>query len=137
MVEYIDAVTGYTARRYTEGPERNAKLYFTSENFSPDDRYFFFNKQNLEGREDGGCYDCVRHFGMQSGRKVDKFADRPHERGELGAPILTCAKAFYECRVMPEKTLDLGTHSLFVGQVIRAGTRRGIRPGGSASRPPA
>ena len=56
MVEYRDAVTGYAIRRYTEGPERNAKLYFTTENFSVDDKYFFFNKQQLEGRDDGGCY---------------------------------------------------------------------------------
>lgn len=44
MVEYRDPVTGYTVRRYTDGPERNAKLYFSSENFSTDDKYFFFNK---------------------------------------------------------------------------------------------
>lgn len=83
---------------------------------------------NVLDREDSGCYDCVRFFGMQSGRKVDKFAEKQHERGELGAPILTCAKAFYECRVVPGKTLDLGTHTLFVGEVIRAGTRAAGEP---------
>ena len=56
MIEYRDPITGYMIRRYTEGPERNAKLYFTTENFTPDDRFFFFNKQQLEGRDDGGCY---------------------------------------------------------------------------------
>ncbi len=56
MIQYQDAVTGYRIRRYTEGPERNAKLYFTCENFSVDDRYFFFMKQQLEGKNDGGCY---------------------------------------------------------------------------------
>ena len=56
MLEYIDPVTGYAVRRYTEGPERNAKLYFTCENFSTDDRYFFFMKQQLPGKTDGGCY---------------------------------------------------------------------------------
>ena len=58
MQEYRDAVTGYTIRRYTEGPERNAKLYFTSENFSVDDRWFFFNRQQLPGRDDGGTWRC-------------------------------------------------------------------------------
>ena len=58
MVEYRDAITGFTVRRYTEGPARNAKLYFTTENFSTDDRYFFFNHQQLEGRDDGGTYRC-------------------------------------------------------------------------------
>lgn len=56
MLEYRDPITGYMVRRYTEGPERNAKLYFTCENFSTDDRYFFFMKQQLPGRDDGGCY---------------------------------------------------------------------------------
>ena len=56
MIEYRDPITGYTVRKYTEGPERNAKLYFTCENFSLDDKYFFFMKQQLEGRDDGGCY---------------------------------------------------------------------------------
>ena len=45
LAVYTDPITGYEVRRYTTGPERNAKLYFTSENFSPDDQYFFFNHQ--------------------------------------------------------------------------------------------
>jgi len=53
MIEYRDPVTGYLVRRYTEGPERNAKLYFTTENFSADDRYFYFNKDVDGGHE---CY---------------------------------------------------------------------------------
>ena len=56
MMEYRDPVTGYMIRRYTEGPERNSKLYFTSENFSVDDRYFYFNKNQTHGCNDGGCY---------------------------------------------------------------------------------
>ena len=47
MEIYQDPITGYEVRRYTTGPERNAKLYFTCENFSTDDRYFFFMKQEL------------------------------------------------------------------------------------------
>ena len=56
MEIYRDPVTGYEVRRYACGPERNSKLYFTCENFSVDDKYFFFMKQQLEGRTDGGCY---------------------------------------------------------------------------------
>lgn len=56
MIEYRDPVTGYMIRRYTEGPERNAKLYFTTENFSVDDKYFYFNKNQTHGCNDGGCY---------------------------------------------------------------------------------
>ena len=51
MTEYRDPITGYLVRRYTDGPERNAKLYFTTENFSTDDKYFFFNKDVEGGQE--------------------------------------------------------------------------------------
>jgi flavin reductase (DIM6/NTAB) family NADH-FMN oxidoreductase RutF len=78
---------------------------------------------NVIDREDAACFDCVKHFGFQTGRKVDKFANFSYEAGELGLPVLPCAKAFYECRVIPSFTLDVGTHTLFVGLVIRAGTR--------------
>ena len=83
---------------------------------------------NVLNREDQRCPDVVKHFGFQSGRAVDKFADIPYAVGENGAPILPNAKAFYECGVLPEMTLDLGTHSLFVAAVERAGTREEGEP---------
>jgi flavin reductase (DIM6/NTAB) family NADH-FMN oxidoreductase RutF len=67
--------------------------------------------------------DIVRRFGFQSGRDVDKFADFKHELNEQGIPFLTDAVAIYDCTVIREKTVDLGTHSLFVASVDRAGTR--------------
>lgn len=79
-------------------------------------------------REDQGCYDAVKHFGFQSGRKVDKFADVSYELGEVNAPILPGSKAFWECRVDRDKCVDLGTHTLFVGDVVRAGTRETGEP---------
>jgi flavin reductase (DIM6/NTAB) family NADH-FMN oxidoreductase RutF len=83
---------------------------------------------NVIDRQDGECFNCVKHFGLQSGRKVEKFESCSYELGTLGAPVLSCAKAFYECRVVPEMTLDLGTHSLFVGAVVRAGSREQGEP---------
>ncbi len=53
MIEYRDPITGYKIRRYAEGPERNSKLYFTSENFTVDDQYFFFNRRQTNGTNDG------------------------------------------------------------------------------------
>ncbi len=55
MIQYRDPITGYEVRRYTDGPERNTKLYFTCENFSVDDRYFFFSKDSVPGDLNGGC----------------------------------------------------------------------------------
>lgn len=83
---------------------------------------------NVIDREYAHCYADVKRFGFQSGRKVDKFADRAHEAGELGAPVLPEAKAFFECRVIREKTVDLGTHTIFVADVVRAGTRDSGEP---------
>ena len=78
---------------------------------------------NVLDREDEHCPEAIRHFGFQSGRTVDKFAETPHELSKNRIPILPEAKAFYECRVIPEMTQDLGTHTLFVSLVERAGTR--------------
>lgn len=59
MITYRDAITGYEITKYSSGPERNAKLYFTSENFSVDDRYFFFNKEPRWDHEAlSGTYRC-------------------------------------------------------------------------------
>jgi flavin reductase (DIM6/NTAB) family NADH-FMN oxidoreductase RutF len=79
-------------------------------------------------RENGSCPEIIRRFGFQSGRKVDKFADFPHELTDAGIPYLSEALAVYECTVIPELTLDLGTHSLFVASVDRAGVREGGEP---------
>ena len=79
-------------------------------------------------RENGACPDVIRRFGFQSGRDVDKFADFPHELTEHGIPYLPEAVAIYECTVVREMTVDLGTHSLFVASVDRAGTRQGGEP---------
>ena len=74
------------------------------------------------------CGDVVRRFGFQSGHDVDKFADFDHELNEHGIPYLSDAVAIYDCTVIQEKTLDLGTHSLFVASVDRAGTRENGEP---------
>jgi flavin reductase (DIM6/NTAB) family NADH-FMN oxidoreductase RutF len=79
-------------------------------------------------RKNENCPDVIRRFGFQSGRDVDKFADFPHETTEHGIPHLRDAVAIYECTVIPEMTVDLGTHSLLVASVDRAGVRDGGEP---------
>ena len=79
-------------------------------------------------RENEACPDVIRRFGFRSGRDVDKFADFEHETTEHGIPYLNDAVAVYECTVIPKMTVDLGTHSLFVASVDRAGTRDGGEP---------
>ena len=79
-------------------------------------------------RGNASCGDIVRRFGFQSGRDVDKFADFDHSLNEFGIPFLPDAVAIYDCTVIPEMTVDLGTHSLFVASVDRAGTRKDGEP---------
>ena len=74
-------------------------------------------------RGNASCGDIVRRFGFQSGRDVDKFADFDHSLNEHGIPYLSDAVAIYDCTVIQEKTVNLGTHSLFVASVDLAGTR--------------
>ncbi len=83
---------------------------------------------NVLDKEDQRCPEVIKHFGFQSGRTVDKFEDIAYELGKTGIPILPNAVAFYECRVLSKMTLDLETHSLFVAEVERAGTRATGKP---------
>ncbi len=79
-------------------------------------------------RENESCPGVIRRFGFQSGRDVDKFAGFPYETTEHGIPYLPDAVAIYEGTVVPRMTVDLETHSLFVANVDRAGTRDGGEP---------
>lgn len=79
-------------------------------------------------REDPACYDKVKHFGFQSGRKVDKFENYKFEIGKIGVPILPDTKAFFECRVISELTVETETHHIFFGLVVRAGEKEKGEP---------
>lgn len=83
---------------------------------------------NVLDRDDPKVMEKVKHFGMQSGRKVDKFSEMSFDLGEVGAPIILGSKAFFECKVLSEFTIDLGTHTIFVGSVERTGVVDGGEP---------
>lgn len=60
--------------------------------------------------------DKITHFGMQSGRNKEKFADIPFEKDGRGNPyIVDGTIARFSCRV--EQTIDLGSHYLFICEV--------------------
>ena len=63
-------------------------------------------------------FSLYQHFGMQSGRSADKFAGRMDvARGANGILHLTeNACGHLECKVM--QSIDLGTHTLFIGEVV-------------------
>lgn len=53
-------------------------------------------------------------------REGDSIAGEPFTSGNTGAPIFSNALAFLECRLTD--TIERGDHSLFVGEVVNAGT---------------
>ena len=61
----------------------------------------------------------IGHFGFKSGREIDKLKGINYIMGETGAPIVTDhALAFLEVKV--SKELDVGTHTIFVGELAGA-----------------
>ena len=61
-------------------------------------------------------FDLFKHFGFQSGRDVDKFADYPkasYKLAENGIPVITAGtNACFSLKV--KQTVDLGSDTLFI-----------------------
>jgi flavin reductase (DIM6/NTAB) family NADH-FMN oxidoreductase RutF/rubredoxin len=61
----------------------------------------------------------IGQFGFKSGRDTNKFQGVNYRIGETGAPIvLDNTLAYMEAKVV--SSMDVGTHTLFVGQVVAA-----------------
>ena len=65
-------------------------------------------------------FETIRHFGMQTGREVDKFAHFVgFERSHNGLVYLTeHTNAMFSCEV--KEQMDLGSHMMFVAEVTEA-----------------
>ena len=65
-------------------------------------------------------FETIRHFGMQSGRDVDKFERFPAaKRSANGLLYITeNTNAMFSCKVVSQQ--DLGSHTLFIGEVTEA-----------------
>lgn len=63
--------------------------------------------------------EIIGKFGYKSGREFDKMSGNNIIYGHTGVPIvLNDSIAFLECKVI--QTFDVGTHLLFIGDVIDA-----------------
>lgn len=61
----------------------------------------------------------IASFGFRSGRDYDKFKDVNFKVGATGAPIvIDNAVAYLEAKVV--SSCNVGTHTLFVGEVVNA-----------------
>ncbi|OQX61168.1 MAG: flavin reductase [Desulfococcus sp. 4484_241] len=58
-------------------------------------------------------------FGFRSGRDIDKFQGIDYKKGKNGTPIvMDNALCYFELKL--SDSLDVGTHTLFVGEVVDA-----------------
>ncbi len=75
---------------------------------------------NVSVLTDDVSFDTIKHFGMQSGRDVDKFAEfKAVERSHNGLCYLAeNANAMFSCKVISKQ--DLGSHMMFLGEVTEA-----------------
>lgn len=61
-------------------------------------------------------FETIKHFGMQSGHNVDKFAEIKYPEDKNGVPFMdthTCA--VLSCHVVSSQ--DLGSHTLFIAEI--------------------
>ena len=105
LFTYTDPKTGYEIRQYTKGPARNTKLYFTTENFSTDDQFFFFNRQMEDGRnalhkahvETGEIYPVL------SGDYAGFAMSRDHAYG-----VMTKGDRIYRYDCLTDEIVEIG-----------------------------
>jgi len=61
----------------------------------------------------------IGHFGFKSGRDIDKLEGINYLMGETQVPVVTDnTLAYLEARVIQQ--LDVGTHTIFVGELVAA-----------------
>lgn len=112
------------------GQIANAVFQVTSE---PPTVVISINKQNLthEFIQKSGVFTVsilsketpmafIGDFGFKSGRDIDKFRNINYREGATGAPIVSDNLVGYlEAEVVG--SMDVGTHTLFVGKIVDAG----------------
>jgi flavin reductase (DIM6/NTAB) family NADH-FMN oxidoreductase RutF len=66
--------------------------------------------------------DLVWHFGLESGREVDKLAELECDTATTGSPLLRNALGWLDCRV--ETKLDTGDRTLYLAEVVQGQVRQ-------------
>lgn len=69
----------------------------------------------------------IGQFGFNSGRELDKFQNVNYKIGKTGSPIVyDNSVAFLETEVV--NSIDVGTHTIFVGKVVDMGIINDFEP---------
>ncbi|MCR5452859.1 MAG: flavin reductase, partial [Lachnospiraceae bacterium] len=73
-------------------------------------------KANISVISEKADFELFKHFGFQSGRDVDKFADFTDcKAADNGIPYITRGtNAYFSIDI--KQTVDLGSHTLFIGE---------------------
>ena len=73
-----------------------------------------------------GQVEIGKHFGFQSGIKVDKFAAIQYDTKATGSPILKDTGGYLDCKVV--SSFEAGDHTIFVGEVLDASVDKDAKP---------
>lgn len=73
----------------------------------------------VSGIDQNATLKFIGKFGFCSGRDYDKFADTNYEIDVTGVPMVT-DNAIMILEANVDKTLDVGTHTIFVGKILSA-----------------
>ncbi len=104
-----------TLQQVTVSPNR-VSVTVNKENYTHDMimRTGEFNASVISEKADFGMF---KHFGFQSGRDVNKFADYPMGIADNGlAYVLNGVNGYVSGKVV--SSVDLGTHTMFVADVV-------------------
>ena len=65
-------------------------------------------------------FETIRHFGMQSGRDLDKFKEFTGVKRSYNGLLYVAenTNAMFSCKVISKQ--DLGSHMMFVGEVTES-----------------
>ena len=71
--------------------------------------------------------EFIGHFGFKSGKEIEKFKGIDYKLGITGAPVVirNCL-GYLECEVT--NSMDVGTHTVFIGKVVEAQVTRDGQP---------
>ena len=107
-----------TAAQLTDTPKR-INIAVNKNNYTHD-MIMKTGEFNVSVLSEAVPFKVFQHFGFQSGRTVDKFADYADQAvSSNGIPYLTgCTNAFISAKVV--ECYDYGSHTLFVADVTEA-----------------
>lgn len=104
-----------TVQQVTDTPNRIA-VTVNKSNYTHD-MILKTGRFNVSILSEDASFEIFQHFGFQSGRDVDKFADwNDYERAENQITYITKGTNGYLCGKVID-TMDLGTHTFFLAEV--------------------